>query len=230
MDKVISDHRFEFGDRVRHVRRPEWGVGSVTKTEDVTVSGQPFQRITVRFPNAGVKRLVSGHALLQRVESSGESATTEQADAAPVQARNGDGQTANVREWDRLRDSDWLNPLAERKVREAMTTLPEEIRDPFNSLRKRLAATLSLYRFDRSGRGLIDWAVAQSGLADPLSRFNRHELEQMFDRWAVELDQHLSKLLQAAKVTTEDRQAIREIIQSAPRSARDAVQRVGAMR
>ena len=43
--------------------------------------------------------------------------------------------------------------------------------------------------------GLNDWAVMQTGLDDPLARFNRHELEEHFKRWSHEREQHLRRLL-----------------------------------
>jgi hypothetical protein len=217
----MPEHRFEFGDRVRHVKRPEWGVGSILKTEDTSVNGQPFQRITVRFPNAGVKRLMSGHALIQRVESDEEQTMKQTLSNGP--------STSNFGMWDSLTESDWLSPLAQRKIREVMTTLPEEIRDPFNPFAKRLAATLNLYRFNRTGRALVDWAVAQSGLKDPLSRFSRQELEQLFDRWSHELDGHLAKLLNSA-TSAGDRNTARELLRSAPPAARTAIKRATALR
>lgn len=217
METEMAEHTFKFGDHVRHAKRPEWGVGLIIKTEDTAVNGQPQQRITVRFPNAGLKRLMSGHALLQRVD---EQAETEV-------AVNGNGAAAGFQQWDRLTDSDWLSPVAQRKVQEMMTTLPEEIRDPFNGLGKQLAATLSLYRFDKSGRGLIDWAVAQSGLDDPLSRFTRQELEQLFDRWTRERDNHLEKLLASAR---DEPEIVRDVVRNAPPAARAAVKKLHAMR
>jgi len=219
----MSEHTFKYGDRVRHAKRPEWGVGTVQKTEDTTVNGQPFQRISVRFPNAGLKRLMSGHALLQRVDNHEEETMSNN-----TTVENG-SRTSNFGMWDSLAESDWLSPVAQRKIREVMTSLPEEIRDPFNSYGKRLAATLNLYRFGRSGRGLVDWAVAQSGMKDPLTRFSRQELEQLYDRWEQQLDTHLAKLLQAA-TSGEDRRTANELLRSAPPEAKNAARRAMSMR
>ena len=76
-----------------------------------------------------------------------------------------------------MEDSEWLGEVAQRKVREVMVGLSERVRDPFRPVEERLRACLDLFRFDRTGRGLVEWAVAQSGLDDPLSRFTRHELD-----------------------------------------------------
>lgn len=206
--------RFGFGDRVRHARRPEWGIGSVVKCEDVVLNGRGAQRLSVRFPGIGVKTLSTAHADLQRIEAA-ESPSDDETSDKPIQL------------WEELGKSDWLAPVAQRKIQEAMTSLSEEVRDPFRSLRQRLETTLALYRFDRTGRGLIDWAVAQSGLADPLSRFNRHELEEFFDRWTVERDAHLERLLQE---TASEPQLVEAMVAKAPPAAKKAVRRLASVR
>jgi len=210
----MSSERFEFGDRVRHGERPEWGTGSVVRAEDVTIKGQPSQRLSVRFPNIGVKTLITAQAQLKRV--------TEGAPPEP-----GGEEATPVADWDKVGQADWLAGVAQRKIEEAMISLPAEARDPFAPVARRLAFALGLYRFDRSGRGLSEWAVAQSGLADPLTRFNRHELERFFDRWAFERDAHLARLLQEA--TLEPR-LIEKLLAQAPPDAEKAARRLMAVR
>ena len=203
----MTKPRFESGDRVRHVRRPEWGIGSVLKAEEATVNGERSQRVSVRFPNGGLKTLSSAHAELQIVEVEDE--------AGPLA------------EWDKMTESEWLGPLARRKVEEAMTSLPPEVRDPFNSLRDRLTVSLDLYRFQPTGSSVIDWAIAQTGLPDPLSRFTRHELEHHFAPWATERDNHLDRLLREAK---SEPALVKELVASAPPPAQQAVRRLTAGR
>jgi hypothetical protein len=210
----MSSERFEFGDRVRHVERPEWGVGSVLRAEDISVNGRAAQRLSVRFSGVGVKKLITGEARLKRVTDV-PGLTVEDTEAAPLA------------QWDKVGQSDWLAPVAQRKIEETMISLPAEARDPFASVARRLAFVLDLYRFDRSGRGLIDWAVAQSGLDDPLARFNRHELEQFFDRWAVERDAQLGRLLQEAAF---DSKLVEHLLAHAPADAGKAVRRFMAVR
>jgi hypothetical protein len=135
-----------------------------------------------------------------------------------------------VEYWNKMSETDWLGPMARKKVEQAMITLPEEVKDPFNSLAKRLTLTLGLYRFDRSGRGLMDWAVAQTGLDDPLSRFTRQELEQKFDRWALERENHLAKLMQEARAPGTDSAGLSAVIKEAPAAGRDAVRRFTGQR
>ena len=128
-----------------------------------------------------------------------------------------------VQKWDQMSKTDWIAPVAERKLEEAMVAITDDVRDPFVAPRERLVRAIGLYRFDRGGRGLVDWAVAQTGMADPLSRFNRHELEQFFDRWAGERDNWLSRLWQEAPEVHEH---LRELLALMPGSARRTVERV----
>jgi hypothetical protein len=209
----MAQEKFEFGDRVRHQHRPEWGIGSVTRIEVSHNEGKPTQRLTVRFPNAGLKVLNGDLADLERV--------VEQPSTHPAEADH------PVAAWDRLNESEWLGSVARRKVEEAMVRLTLAARDPFRTMQQRLTFTLDLYRFDRGGRSLIDWAVAQSGLDDPLTRFTRHELELLFDRWASERDNHLSRLLTEMK---GDPEAVRRAVAAALPAGKDAVRRITAFR
>ncbi|MHC5024768.1 MAG: DUF3553 domain-containing protein [Planctomycetota bacterium] len=205
--------KFSFGDRVRHASRPEWGTGTVVRAEDVTNNGHFSQRIAVRFANAGLKTLNTAHAAIERCSDESEPVIED--------------DRVKVSDLEGLEQSEWLAPVAERKIQEAMTALPTAVRDPFNSLARRIALTVDLYRFDRSGASLVDWAVAQTGLDDPLTRFTRHELEVHFDRWALDRDAHLRALLQEA---SHDAAALEEGLAKAPEAGRDAVRRLSASR
>jgi hypothetical protein len=213
-EERMSQEKFAYGDQVRHPTRPEWGVGSVTKVEAMTVDGKPAQRLSVRFAGQGVKVLNTGYVELQR---GGTPATEDD----PFTAALTDAPPAAgvIRA---LNDDDWLAEVNIRRIEEAMRQLPEAAGDPFASPRRRVEATLALYRFDRSGRGIVDWAVAQTGLDDPLSRFNRHELERFFDRWAAERDAHLSRLLHEAGLPPRE---LDELIAKAPPAAARAAGR-----
>ena len=171
---------FAFGDRLRHRDKPEWGVGTVTRAEACVANGASTWRVAVRFPNAGLKTLLTAVAPLERIDGD-----------EPVGAP---GASA-MAEVERHADDDVLGPMAMKKLQEAMAVLPERCTDPFKTAEQRVSLTLELYRFEASGRSLIDWSVAQTGLDDPLSRFNRHELEAFFGRWELERDRHLVRLL-----------------------------------
>lgn len=209
----MTGNVYQFGDRVTHEQRPEWGVGSVVKVEEALINGERAQRVSIRFPNAGLKSIIATQAALRRVEANGESHLNGESH------QNG----SRFEQWERMDQSEWLSPLAQRKIREVMTAIPESCTDAFNSFRKRFTNTVRLYKYDKSGRGLIDWAIAQSGLDDPLSRFTRQELEQLFDRWVTERDRHLGKLLQSAH---NEKAVVREVLREAPPAAQQAARRL----
>ena len=75
-----------------------------------------------------------------------------------------------------------------------MSELPPDTTDPFLTPERRLKNLLGLYRFDGSSK-LIDWAIAQSGLDDPLSRFTRIELEAFYKEWSRDRDVDLHRLV-----------------------------------
>ena len=206
----MSMDTFEFGDQVRHPERPEWGVGTVSKVEVTPVGGTPTQRITVQLPNAGIKVLNDTAARLERVVEES------------VAVASGHS-TESIDAIDRMRKDDLLAPVASRKLTELMTAIPEPCRDPFRSLEDRIRSTLGLYRFDDGGKGLIDWAVMQTGLGDPLARFNRHELEEHFRRWSYEREQHLRKLLHEAREHGID---LKTIVADSPANVGPLVQRL----
>jgi len=210
----MSSERFSFGDRVRHSTRPEWGIGSVVRVEELPMNGTTTQRLQVRFPGVGVKTLAAGHAPLERVTVESEPVDTAESES-------------KVRLWDKVGETDWLAGVTQKKIEQTMISLPPEASDPFRDIGHRLRFTVRLFRFDRTGRGLVDWAVAQTGLDDPLSRFTRHELEQFFDRWAFERDAHLARLVREA---ADARVSIDDIVKDAPPAARPLLRRHSAVR
>ncbi len=198
---------FKFGDRLVHSGRPEWGVGVVTAATTVRSGGQAHQRLTLRFDRAGLKTVSTEFAALDYAGS--DAPIGPAPDAAPVASVNGEG---------------WLETLEAGNLNEAMARLPEDTRDPFVTLGERIRATLSLYRFSDHGSSLLDWAAMQTGLRDPLARFNRHELEQFFRRFAAEREQHLKKLLLEAR--RKPPPELPDLLAKAPKEARDAVRRL----
>ncbi len=205
----MSSMTFKFGDRVIHTGRPEWGAGVISSVQNVTENGEPVQRITLRFERAGLKTLSSPPARLEIAPADG------------VPMRDTPSMTNGHSE---LHDSGWLGKLEGRTPLEIFMSLPEETRDPFNSHTSRLKATFDLYRFSNQGGSLLDWAAAQSGLRDPLSKFSRHELEQFFHRFALERDAHLKKLVLEAKKMDDPQ--VRQLLDNPPASAKDALRRV----
>ncbi len=175
----------------------------------VTLRGQRDQRIWIRFPNAGMKTVL------------GSMAELESASESPSAVDSVGAETLVARE--ARHESGWLGEIAKRKPEEAMTSLPANANDPFVSLGRRLEFVLSLYRFEPVGGKLIDWAVAQSGLDDPLSRFNRHELEAFFERWAFDRDGTLARLVTEARRTSLN---VDPYLQAAPAAAQRALRKL----
>jgi hypothetical protein len=196
-----STTHFQFGDRVVHHGRPEWGVGVVTAVQAATHEGASCQRLTCRFERAGLKTLTTAVADIR---------PAEEASSPPAPGEE--------------ESSGWLDQIESRDLPDRMARLPEETRDPFTTLETRLRSTLELYRFSDQGGSLLDWAAMQTRLKDPMTRFNRHELEEFFRRFAQNRDEHLRSLLLEAKKKEPD--AIARVAASATPEARSAMQRV----
>jgi hypothetical protein len=192
------------GDELKLCSRPEWGTGKVTKVEHLTRDGERDQRLWVKFPNVGMKTILAGAAQIERV---GEPRSDE------------DDHSFAAREMSH--QGGWLGEIMKDRPEEAMTSLPQECSDPFTSVRKRLERTLTLFRFEASSSSLIDWAIAQTGLDDPLSRFNRHELEAFFEQWRRARDAQARELTDEAR---RNRENVNDLIQKAPPGAKAALQ------
>lgn len=203
------------GDAVVHSLKPEWGHGEVLVATPGTHDGRPCQRLTVRFSRGGTRTVSTAFADLMPAAH----APRLREIAPPPEPEPGTRSESPV--------DTTLDPLAkaanDAQVAELMSTLPEPATDPFASPKARLAATLALYRFTESGSSLLDWAAAQTGLKDPLSRFNRHELEQWFGRFRIELDDHLRKLVRDLRRT--DAAALAQAAAAAGPAAKQALRR-----
>lgn len=192
-------HEWKLGDQVRHAGRPEWGSGQVTAAESVVQDGRPCQRVTVRFDRVGVKVLSTAFAELQPAPA----AVSATAEADPLLA-------------------DGVSP------QELLARVPDAATDPFSTPRKRLEATVHLYRFSDRGGSLLDWAAAQTGMKDPLARFSRHELEVLFQRFQFNLDAHLKKLVREMKKA--DPASLAAVSAAASPAAKQALRRADAVR
>lgn len=201
----MAQTAFQFGDRVLHRLRPEWGIGVVTQAQNVMIDGTACQRLTLRFDRAGLKTLSTPPAELER--------------AADADAAADDPSRAAV-----VGEGGWLGELEVGDLNQRMALLPESTRDPFVTLADRLKATLGLWRFSDQGGTLLDWAAMQTGLKDPLSRFNRHELEQYFRRFAGEREAHLKRLLLEAR--KQPSPEIEKVKAEALPAAREALRRI----
>ncbi len=204
---------WSFGDKVVHLERPEWGSGIVTAVAGDSLDGRPCQRLTIRFERAGVKQLLS--AIAHLVPASDAPAIHPMASNEPL------GHASD-------HDDPLKAAIAGPSAKEVMLKLPQRANDPFTTPRARLEGTLALYRYSEHGGSLLDWASAQSGLKDPMTRFNRHELEDLFKRWTMVRDDHFRKL--AGELRKNDPALLADVMKSAPRSAQNALKRFDALR
>lgn len=187
---MSGSHVFSKGDRLRHSGRPEWGDGRVLDVQSLSVQGQAAQRLTVDFAHKG--RTVLNTAYASLIPVAGNAAITGSRTAAH--------EAAPMANTDAHLDAQgWLASLSGKKPTDVLLQIPDPCTDPFSSWQRRLEASLDLYRYDRSPRGLLDWAIAQTGLHDPYSVFTRHDLEIAFDGFAHARDQHLIDLVRQIK-------------------------------
>ncbi len=180
------------GDVVTHGKRPEWGDGVVDQADAVEHDGQRVQRVVVTFANHRRVTINTGIATLIP-----KGVTTHMSKA------NTPSMTPPAN------DQGWLASLSSKDSGNELWSLPAAFSDPFVTLDVRLNATTDSYRFQEangnqanatpSARGLLDWAVAQTGHNDPLTHHTRHELEQAFRRFARDRDRHLLELVRTAK-------------------------------
>ncbi|MGP1272061.1 MAG: DUF3553 domain-containing protein [Phycisphaerales bacterium] len=201
----MGTHTWSFGDRVRHPGKPEWGIGHVTAVEPSQVDGVATQRVTVRFERAGLKKLAASVA---RLEPAGTEPTGPRGNDPP----SGD---ANANRTD-------------DELRALLIELPEACRDPFRSVAERFKASLSAYRFTGSGGSLLDWAASQTRLADPLTRFSRHDLEEAFARFRRRLDKHTTDL--GLELVRAEPALAGSLVQSAPDEAKALMRRLAGRR
>lgn len=198
---ATTPEKFSIADRVIHPGKPEWGVGTVATASATSQDGVACQRLAVRFDRAGLKTLTTAFVQLRRATQAAPVADEHDPFAPP----NPSGV-----------------PDDPREARRMMAALPDEATDPFLSPGARLRGVLALYRFEPTGGSLIDWAAAQSRLADPLSRFSRHELEEFFSDYRRNLDKALSKAV--ADASRVEAAELRAIAQQAPPAGQRALQ------
>lgn len=219
-DNRMATREWSYGDKVIHAGKPEWGIGQVTGATGAIHEGKPCQRVVVRFERAGVKTLSTAIADLRPA--------SEAPTLTVAEPENGNGlphaHEPNPLLADAPEEGGWLSKASAPSTIEVMTRLPDATTDPFSTLASRLKATIDLYRFTDSGASLLDWAAAQSGLKDPLSRFSRHELEQLFRRFSFVRDDHLKKLVLEMK--KHDAPTLQQILKAAPPPVQQALKRL----
>ena len=169
--------RYQQGDVVTHPSRPEWGRGVIKSAQAITHQGTAAQRLNVEFANRG--RVVINTAIAPLAPMKG----LKKSMSSSMTAGGG-----------------WLDQLERSRTNShELWDLPEALTDVFSSDLQRLAATLESYKFTTEPRPLIDWAVMQTGMNDPLTKYTRHDLEQAFARFARNRDQHLKDMVRTLK-------------------------------
>ncbi len=176
-----------------HPRRPEWGEGVVDQATTIQHQGRPAQRLVVRFANRDKVTINTAVAPLIAKETYNAMRTSNQFSSGTSTATGG-----------------WLSALEGDSNGHELWRLPESMTDVFRSNASRLEATLESYRFSTEPRSLTAWAVAQTGLDDPLTKYTRQELEHAFPRFARDRDNHLMELVGQLK-----RQGERDVLNQA---------------
>lgn len=202
---------WNIGNKVRHSGCPEWGVGVVTAAQSLVQQGVRCQRLTIRFDKVGSKTVSTAFANLL--------GATDSPSLPSFSSVSGTSSMPPPTPADSI-----LNLESKAATEETFLRLPEAATDPFATLPRRAAATLALYKFNPSGASLLDWAVMQSGMRDPLSRYNRHELETLFQRFKQNLDLHARKTLKELK--RADAAAFAQVLAQAAPEAQAAVRRI----
>ena len=156
-----------------------------------TYPGQTALRIRVSFSGVGVKTMVVPPGRLVRP---GEQITEDQ----------------------RLKEQ-----LAGGKsITDRLLLLPGVVTDRLAGLDARLEALAKLYRFDETPRSIFDWAVMQTGEADPLTTFTADELARSFRQFVRRRDQALGDLLKQAKAEGIEQKSYETLQRWAPEQFR----------
>lgn len=216
---MISTKTWNYGDKVVHTGKPEWGHGLITNAAKTLHDGQPCQSLTIRFDRAGIKTISTAFANLIEAKD------------APSLPYEGSGRAEGPGSVGSAEHENGEAPFGAPTVNEIkaqMVKLPEAATDPFTTAIARLKATLGLYKFTPTGASLLDWAAIQSGLSDPMSRFNRHELEKFFESFVIVRDQHMKKVLQEARKA--DPAGAAQAVSQAPPVVQHTLRRLDTMR
>ena len=177
--------QFRKGDAVVHPEKPEWGEGVVDQATTIEHEGKTAQRLVVRFNHRGRIAINTGVAPLAP-KTDKEVVTMSSTRTSTVQSETGS-------------DKGWLASLEGRSGEHELHQLGDALTDPFSSLSARLKATLDSYSYSTEARSLIEWAIAQTRLPDPMTKYTRQELEQGFQRFARDRDRYLVELVRQIK-------------------------------
>lgn len=189
-----TDYKPEFsiGDLVTHPGCPEWGTGKVKGIETIIHQGRSAQRLKVDFAQVGLKVINTGVAPIVKKSAKEAAAPPPAMKIAPSLAA---APTPTKVVAEALPTRGWLDAMeAEKGGGRNLWDLPVELTDVMVSTETRLERTCEAYRFTPEPGPLYQWAVAQTGLDDPLSRYTRVEIEKAFFQYSRLRDDHLFDL------------------------------------
>jgi len=188
---MINPLTFKVGDTVAHPRKPEWGSGVVVQAQPVTHNGIQAQRLLVDFAN---KRSTTINTAVAPLVSS-----DAMEDRFPTPKGLGQDMSMSSTDLNKL-GAGWLDQLEGKSGgKRELWDLPDACDDPFSSDEQQLDATLETFKYSTDPGPLFQWAVVQTGLNDPLTKYTRVELEQAFPRYARDRDNRLFELVRAMK-------------------------------
>lgn len=120
------------------------------------------------------------------------------------------------------RQAGWIDQLAGTTSDDRLRQLPKEALTVLGGPEEKLAALLPLFSFTNDPHGLVHWARRQTGVADPLSQWNRDELEHAFAGFCAERD----AALRAAAAVIKDRRGpeqLKAVLAEVPEPLKPAV-------
>ncbi len=196
---AAADSLYHRGDTIEHTTRPQWGIGCVQQAQPVIRDGVTTQRIVVDFPHKGRVTLDTATAPIRRFNPATQRTPT------PTPTPNTQDTKSMTTSGSALHNNKggWLAELESKanggKQTHELWDLPDALSDPFLPDEARLKATLDTYQYSTDARSLIAWAIMQTGLQDPLSKYTRTDMEMAFPRFARDRDNHLKDMIRQLK-------------------------------
>jgi hypothetical protein len=188
---MMKPPHFKVGDTVVHPKKPEWGTGTVVEAKPATHDGIDAQRLRINFANkhnttidTAIAPLVSSDAVNQTSNPSPK----------------GLGQDMSMSTNTGKPSAGWLDELeGSSGGKRELWDLPDGCDDPFTSDEEQLDVCLDTFKYSTDPGPLFQWAVVQTGLDDPLTKYTRVELEQAFPRYTRDRDNRLFELVRLMK-------------------------------
>eukprot|EP00752_Nemacystus_decipiens_P016707 g14945.t1 len=183
--------QFKVGDKVAHPKKPEWGTGVVVDARPATHEGIEAQRLRIDFAN---KRNTTLNTAIAPLVSG------EQINNTYTPTPKGLGQDMSMSTNTSKPGAGWLDELEGKSGgKRELWDIPDACDDAFSSDEQQLDACLDTFKYSTDPGPLFQWAVVQTGLDDPLTKYTRVELEQAFPRYTRDRDNRLFELVRQMK-------------------------------